>query len=168
MGGNYLRPNVKKAVNDRWELSKTEYFIPVIDGELAQLQFENPDKDIYVRIHDTGDFYDFAYTYAWVVIARHNPCVKFYAYTKMVSVFHKLKDEMPDNFTIVYSYGGTEDDLINPDTDKHARVFETVDDLNRAGYVDCSNDDLMIFQTDKVGLVYHGSRNWVNTGFSQP
>ena len=149
-------------------MSKTEYFISVISGEISALSYKHPDKDIYVRIHDTGDFYDVEYTRKWFKIAELNPSVKFYAYTKMVSVFHKLKDEMPDNFTIVYSYGGTEDALINPDTDKHARVFETVDDLNRAGYVDCSNDDLMIFQTDKVGLVYHGARNWVNTGFSQP
>ena len=97
---------------------------------------------------------------------RNNPTVEFYAYTKMVPIFNKLRanGEIPNNFTVIYSEGGIADKLINCTEDRHSRVFPSKDALISAGYDDASKDDTVAFtsSTGKIGLVYHGvkSRAW--------
>ena len=165
-GGRYGFPNVKNKLNERLTLAESDDFIHVIDDEIAYLKKKNADKQLYIRIHDTGDFFNESYTMKWLAIARMNPDVKFYAYTKMVTMFlaYESFGRIPDNFRVIFSYGGTEDKYI-PSDKPHARIFENVDKLNEAGYKDCSVNDLLIWTTDKVGLVYHGNKKWSNTDF---
>jgi hypothetical protein len=91
-----------------------------------------------------------------------NPKVKFYAYTKQVKMFKGL--ELPENFVVIFSYGGKQDALINPETDRHAAVFKSLSDLLAAGYVDSSKDDSIAHMSEnhRIGLVYHGgkSKQW--------
>lgn len=164
--GTYRFRNVREKNAARLALAESDQFVPVIDAEIKDVAAKNPDKDLFVRIHDSGDFYSMEYTKKWFTIMRSNPDVKFYAYTKMVKMFQNLAANggIPENFKLIMSYGGTQDNLIR-DTDTHAKVFENVDELVAAGYVDCSNDDLLVFTTDKVGLAYHGNKKWENTGF---
>lgn len=164
--GTYRFKNVREKNAKRLALAESDKFVPTINAEISEVVRKNPDKEIYVRIHDSGDFYSMDYVKKWFDIMRDNPTVKFYAYTKMVRLFQGLiaAGSVPENFKLIMSYGGTQDDLIKP-TDCHARVFKDVDELNRAGYTDCSDDDLLVFTTDKVGLVYHGNKNFENTGF---
>ena len=164
--GRYLFKNVKNKMSERYELTLTDNFIPVIDTEIKKLVVKNPTKTVYIRIHDTGDFYNSEYVEKWFKVMELNPTVKFYAYTKSIVLF-KVFETMPDNFKVIYSYGGIHDELINPDVDPNARVFGSLDELLKAGYVDCSDNDLLVFTTDKVGLVYHGSKKYENTGFNQ-
>ena len=59
-----------------------------------------------VRIHSSGDFYNFAYFQKWVEIAKALPHVKFFGYTKQASFVNWLVNNPIDNLKIVYSHGG--------------------------------------------------------------
>ncbi|HYE93484.1 MAG TPA: hypothetical protein VEA38_20795, partial [Terriglobales bacterium] len=118
-----------------------------------------PPRELVVRVHDSGDFFSADYLRAWFTIAMSLPEITFYAYTKM---FHRLRTLFawgtPDNFRIVQSVGGKDDDKIDV-TRPHARVFTSHDDRIRAGYADGTIDDSpAINGVIRIGLVYHGSR----------
>ena len=71
-----------------------------------------PDDAGIVRIHVGGDFFNEAYFMAWVEIAKLNPTVLFYAYTKSLRYWIRNADALPDNLVLTASYGGREDHLI--------------------------------------------------------
>ena len=147
--GNYKYPSVIKGLNNRYELSKTDYFAPKMN---ATIILERP---THVRIHDSGDFYSIAYLKKWVSIAKANTDVIFYAYTKSIKFFvNGLL--LPKNLKIIFSEGSKTDDLINVNKHRHARIFKSKELLKAAGYIDASNNDLnAITDNKKVGLVYH-------------
>ena len=153
--GNYRYPSVIKGLNNRYELSKTDDFIPKMN---ATIILERP---THVRIHDSGDFYSIAYLNKWVQIANDNKEVIFYAYTKSIPFFKGAKGgkptiKVPINLKIIFSEGSKRDILINNNTDRHARIFKSKELLNAAGYIDASNNDLKAITSNKrVGLVYH-------------
>ena len=153
--GNYRYPSVIKGLNNRYELSKTADFVPQMNATII-LQ-----RPTHVRIHDSGDFYSIDYLKKWVQIAKDNKDVIFYAYTKSIPFFKGAKEgkpivKVPNNLKIIFSEGSKRDILINNNKDRHARIFKTVEDLNAAGYINASNNDLKaITDNKKVGLVYH-------------
>jgi len=106
-----------------------------------------------IRIHDAGDFFSAEYLARWVRIALSRPHVLFYAYTKEISLL--LDTELPDNFRIIFSYGGTEDHLINRDTHRHADVFPTEQELDANGYFNQEDNDILaaIAPTTRIGIV---------------
>lgn len=108
----------------------------------------------WIRIHDAGDFFSDAYTLAWLRIARRTPGTTFYAYTKSISIFKRLVEPNPlANFLWVYSYGGTEDHLIDPATDRAADVFPDRESLDAAGYASQDASDLLaVLGPPKVGI----------------
>ena len=112
-------------------------------------------KATHIRIHDSGDFYSIKYLQKWVQIAEYNKEVIFYAYTKSIKFFvNGLL--LPDNMKIIFSEGSKTDELINPKTDRHARIFKNIDLLNASGYIDASENDLKaITDNKKVGLIFH-------------
>jgi len=147
--GNYKYPSVIKGLNNRYELSKTDDFVPKMN---ATIMLERP---THVRIHDSGDFYSIAYLKKWVTIANDNKEVIFYAYTKSIKFFiNGLK--LPKNLKIIFSEGSKIDNLIDVNKHRHARIFKSKELLQAAGYIDASNNDLKaITSNKKVGLVYH-------------
>ncbi len=153
--GNYRFPSVIKGLNKRYELSKTDDFIPMMN---ATILLERP---THVRIHDSGDFYSIKYLNKWIQIAKDNKNVIFYAYTKSIKFFKRTKKNnnnwlLPKNLKIIFSEGSKTDNLINTLKDRHARIFKDITALLSAGYVDASNNDLLaITDNKKVGLVYH-------------
>ena len=164
--GAYVWSNVSQAYEYRLKLSLQDDF-----PELVQLEL-NPKiktairqgKQLVIRIHDSGDFYNVQYLRKWLKVIQANPTVIFYAYTKMVPIFNRLKAEIPSNFKVIYSEGGIGDNLINCTEDRHSRVFTSEESLISAGYDDASKDDTVAFAsvTGKIGLIYHGvkSRSW--------
>lgn len=122
-----------------------------------------------VRVHDSGDFYSAEYLQVWLSIMKYHRNVKFYAYTKRVEMLksYARHEQLPKNFTVIYSYGGKEDHLIEPWHDRHCRVFENLKDLKAAGYKDASSDDTVALRYLKVGIVYHGQRSYENTNWGQ-
>lgn len=155
--GFYRMGNVARAYQERYELTRdSENFIDTICNEIERFKIER------VRIHDSGDFYSRKYMSDWFRIMRRNPSVQFYAYTKMVKMFKENQKCIPDNFTLIFSEGGKQDNLIRR-TDRHSRVFESKAALKRAGYADASkNDSVASGKNKKIGLIYHGhgSKKW--------
>jgi hypothetical protein len=161
--GAYLFSNVAQAFEKRLALTQSSQFVRIINEELKRRKVQR------LRIHDSGDFYDLNYTENWFKIIQSNPHIEFYAYTKMVSMFKNMKySEKPSNLTIIYSFGGTEDKKIDVNKDRHSRVFETLEQLQAAGYADASKDDSVALGVNpKIGLVYHGNKNYSNTNWSK-
>lgn len=115
-----------------------------------------------IRIHDSGDFYSWEYLASWFWIASHFPKVRFYAYTKMVTLVKTAysKNLVPDNFRLIQSLGGIADSRIDR-TLPHSRIFGTLVDLKAAGYADASERDTpAAFGTSPlIGLVIHGAKS---------
>lgn len=147
--GAYIWSNVKPAFEKRYELSKTDDFVPVM---LYEIQRKRPD---YVRVHDSGDYYSKTYLNKWLQIASLAPDTKFYSYTNSVQMF--LDIELPDNFDIIFSDSGKQVGLIDQKIHRHTRIFDSLDDLTKAGYVNASKKDLYATKwfsdNHRVGLI---------------
>lgn len=107
----------------------------------------------FLRIHDAGDYFSDPYLMAWLDIARATPDVTFYSYTKEVARFKRLVEpDPPRNWRWVYSYGGKEDDLIEPG-DRVADVFPTEEAIIAEGYhSNAASDLLAVLGPSPVGM----------------
>ena len=65
-----------------------------------------------VRIHSSGDCFNGEDLRAWFAVARLNPQLKFYCYSKSLHLFG-TNVSIPDNFFLTASMGGKRDDLIH-------------------------------------------------------
>ncbi len=150
--GYYIQfaKTVKPRLERDLQATKQDNFVELMSGEISRKR-----KIHYVRIHTEGDFYDQEYLDKWVQIAKQNPKVSFYCYTKSLhldwSGFNAL-----GNTKMIQSEGGLLDSDINY-KQPNAKIFNTEAELNRAEYTDCSASDLMAInpKTIKVGLIKH-------------
>ena len=114
-----------------------------------------------VRVHDSGDFYSYEYMMAWFQIAAAHPEVRFYAYTKMVSLVRLAYKNglVPSNFRLIQSLGGIADSKIDTAL-PHSRIFSSHEDLLAAGYADASESDAAAAfgESPLIGLVIHGAK----------
>jgi len=149
--GAYIWSNVQPAFEKRYQLSKTNDFVNIMNQEIAK---KRPD---YVRVHDSGDYYSKAYLDKWLAVAIHNPHVRFYSYTNCVEMLKNAN--LPDNYDIIFSDSGKQKHIIDEKKDRHTRIFHSHNELVSAGYTDASNIDLMATKwfnkTNKVGLIFH-------------
>jgi hypothetical protein len=152
--GMYRFGNVERALTKRYEASKEENFVQTITDELAKVK---KDKQTYVRIHDSGDFYSPAYFAKWVEIARLNPSVRFYAYTKSHSFIRGT--QLPENFDLIYSLGSKNDELIDVENERHSKIFYSAEEMQANGYSDASYLDILATKwhtpNHKIGLIIH-------------
>lgn len=151
--GTFMFSNVRKSHLEKLELVLNERnkWKSLILEELSKKKYINK----YIRIHDAGDFFSEDYAIDWLDIASLNPQVNFYSYTKEVSLFKiKLKDIIPSNFVLIYSYGGKEDNLIDKNLDRHSDVFYDYEQMIKDGYNDIDADDKLaaIHSNHRVGL----------------
>lgn len=163
MNGNYNRYSMKKKMESNLELTKSDDFVMIMDGELKRLQHEMPALKIYIRWNDAGDIYNVEYFHKLVDIAMHNPNVNFYSYTKSVSlVKNEIADGLiiPENYHIIFSWGGKEDHLIAED-DPQAKIFSTADDADMS-WSNAAHNDKVAYDNKKICLPYHGQRKWTH------
>lgn len=147
--GNVKRNHIEKL---RWVLDDMPGWKEAVNKELGKMKYTRK----FIRIHDAGDFFSREYAEAWIDIASSNGQCRFYAYTKEVDLFkNQLKDLIPRNFTLIYSFGGKQDHLIDKETDRHSDVFLSLDELLQAGYVPVQSDDTLActHPNNKIGLV---------------
>jgi protein gp88 len=150
--GRYIMPTVAAA--REYNLAMVRRSIPQF-VRLALADLANIRHRI-VRIHDSGDFFSQAYLDAWFSLARAFPAKRFYAYTKSL---HLDWSRCPENFQRIQSMGGLMDGAIDR-SQSHSRIFASVADRKRAGYVDGNeNDQPAIDGVRRIGLVYHGTRS---------
>ena len=159
--GAYRFSNVAIKHEANLQASLQSDFVTQVIAEL------NTIKPSLVRIHDSGDFYNEAYLLKWFAIAKNMPHIQFYAYTKMVLLVKKFNSLQPPNILFIFSYGGKQDAFINPLTDRHSFVFDSDAALRAHKYIDVSNDDTLALTNKKIGLVYHGNKNYTNTNWSK-
>jgi hypothetical protein len=110
-----------------------------------------------IRIHDSGDFYSREYLQKWITIANDNPNVNFYAYSKSLPYFKDIT--LPNNMDVIFSVGGYKDKTIDFSKDRHAQIFDNIEELHKAGYINASKIDYyatkFFSNNKKVGLIYH-------------
>tara|TARA_X000001382_G_scaffold128442_1_gene118148 strand:+ start:403 stop:1047 length:645 start_codon:yes stop_codon:yes gene_type:complete len=149
--GAYVWRNVKASYEMRYLLTKQpELFIEKMSTAILDR------KATHIRIHDSGDFYNYEYIKAWFKIINKFPKVKFYAYTKSKKLFDVVAGLVPKNLQLIYSLGSKFDNLIDQENDRHSKLFNSEEELISAGYVNASNNDLLaITKNKKVGLLKH-------------
>lgn len=156
--GTYNFSNVKAAHTKNLEL--------ILDNPIGwknrlkeELKTKRYQGGKSVRIHDSGDFFSDAYFELWLDIITDNPDVFFYAYTKEVAMVKRY--ELPKNFVIIFSMGGTQDHLVDKENDRHADVFPSLEALQEAGYTDQEASDLLAatLPTNKIGIVVNNIKH---------
>ena len=105
-----------------------------------------------VRIHDSGDFFSPEYLEGWRTLARHNPGVLFYAYTKEVALVKSVS--ALDNLMFCFSMGGRQDSIIDVTVDRHADVFPDLESISAAGYYSQHGSDLLsvLAPSHRIGI----------------
>ena len=81
-----------------------------------------PDDAGVIRIHVSGDFFNYEYFMAWLIVASRRPDILFYAYTKSMPYYTRSREYMPANLRITASRGGKRDDMIDSFNLKEAVV----------------------------------------------
>ena len=148
--GAYIWSPAQNKHNQNYLDTKKDNFINVVQDEISRKR-----KITHIRVHSSGDYYSPAYLNKWVTIARNNPNITYYSYTKSVKMIKNLENK-PENLEIIFSEGGKQDHLIDYENDRHAKIFNNQADLLQAGYIDASGDDLKALTPNKkVGLIFH-------------
>lgn len=93
-----------------------------------------------VRIHSSGDFFNQGYFDMWLELARDNPGINFWAYTKSLDYWVERIDAIPDNLILTASYGGRRDELIERFNLKNVKVYRRESDVPPDRPID-RNDD---------------------------
>lgn len=152
--GFYNFSKVSDAYERRLAFTRSRDFVSVMAHEIERKKLRA------MRWNDSGDFYSLAYLQKAFRVMRQTPDVRHYAYTKQVELLKSVKNEWPENFTVIYSLGGKQDSLIDLKLDRHAKVFNDRRELTLSGYADASSDDSVAWRSknNRIGLVYHGQR----------
>ena len=150
--GAYIWSNVFPAFEKRLQISMQDNFVDLMVAEIKKKNVE------YVRVHDSGDYYDKRYLAKWFKIAELLPNVRFYSYTNEIGMIKNSKD-IPKNYDFIFSGSGKQRDLIDKKVDRHSKIFDSLKSLKKDKYTNCSNYDLYATRwyndTKKVGLIYH-------------
>ena len=106
-GGYVMFPNSSmssaRALN--FLLNHTDDYMKMLSNELSQIRklAEKRDYQVYVRWHDAGDFFSKKYLHKAYEVARKNPDIEFYAYTKYAGAIND--PNQPNNWEIQFSQG---------------------------------------------------------------
>lgn len=144
--GMFVMPGVLRAHqrNLQYVMDEPDAWQAQMTKELQLPRFRPTDgRPAHVRLHDSGDWWSDNYLSRWIEIARNTPDVVFYSYSKEVDRLKRIAEpDAPSNFIWRYSYGGLQDELIEPH-DLHADVFPDEESLAAAGYTSQTPSDLL-------------------------
>lgn len=119
-------------------------------------------KDLGIcRIHVAGDFFRQKYFNAWIIVAKANPDKLFYAYTKSLVYWLRMRDEIPSNLVLTASRGGSRDDLIIPHGLREAVVVFSEKEADEK-FLGIDEDDshaaVPEWREDSFALLIHGTQ----------
>lgn len=125
--------------------------------DMAELLSKSMPKDAtIIRLHVGGDFYSKEYMKAWFILAKQNPNIIFYAYTKSISYWVELKNEIPSNFKMNASIGSSQDELTYKHNLKRVEVVYSEQEAKDKG-MEIDHDDTHAFLKDEsFALLIHG------------
>ena len=113
------------------------------------------------RLHVGGDFFNPAYFYAWLNVARNHSDRLFYAYTKSLSYWMKHRSEIPNNLVLTASYGGRLDNLISTYGFRYSKVVYSEPQAEMLG-IEIDHDDSHAADPQKrdqsFALLIHGTQ----------
>lgn len=101
------------------ELKKVSRSLP---KTVRLIQQSIPGATRWLRIHIAGDFFSQLYFDSWVVVAKRNPDVLFYAYTKSIPYWLRRLHKIPSNLILTASLGGRHDNLVKVNNLRYAKV----------------------------------------------
>lgn len=101
-------PDVRRARLDNLKFTRRADFVDMVCNAIYEITHTKRGKtrrpfigkQIVFRVHESGDFYSVAYMRAWFEIARRNPEITFFAYTKSFDILAACMDEIPANFIV--------------------------------------------------------------------
>lgn len=162
--GPYLYPGPKNHALENYRISRSAEFIDMMVAEIQDLieKGKRQHKKVYVRLHDSGDWYDDSYINKWKELISCFGGVQFYCYTKSHVRLAKLGMDKLENLTIIPSKGGKDDAKIKGPCAFVVPVGTTTLPPNcEFGDMD---DDLHSVDCIKAGksvaLVAHGARKF--------
>lgn len=82
-----------------------------------------------IRIHSSGDFFNQSYFDMWLKLAKENPSVEMWAYTKSLNYWINRINDIPSNLILTASYGGKTDDLIEKFNLKNVKVYAEIEEV---------------------------------------
>jgi len=125
------------------------------ESKMADVIMESlPASAQIVRIHTSGDFFNKAYFQAWIRVAYLRQDIVIYGYTKQAQYLENAT--VPDNFRIVVSEGGKNNDSAK----NHRRVFVVYNENHTMPvYTDVKSElHVMSNQAGNFGLLIHGTQ----------
>jgi len=146
-------PNVRQSRWNNFELIKS---CKTIGKMVALIQSSIPNNTTYIRCHVSGDFYNEMYFRAWLLVAKNNPAIIIYGYTKQIHFLVKYKKQLPSNFRFTASYGGKYDVLIKKHKLVSAKVVYSVNEADAAGLEIDHDDSKAIEHKRPFALLLHG------------
>ena len=111
-----------------------------------------------LRYNTSGDFFCKEYMEAAILAAKKHPNIIFYAYTKNIKDWLKLRDNSPPNFRITASIGGKYDDLISQNNLISARVVKTLKEAKKHKLPIDQDDTHAYHNKESFALLIHGSQ----------
>ena len=149
---------IKKTLNAKNGFYK---LYELINASIQKHITKNIDK---VRIHSSGDFFNGEYLRAWLAVAKLNPQLKFYCYSKSLHLFG-TNVGLPDNFYLTASMGGKMDILIHKGYFKRWAIVvnseaeaikKGIEHIGKPYKID--KDDSSCFKPDPFALLIHGTQ----------
>ncbi len=126
-------------------------------AEAIQASLPNPKKKI-IRLHVAGDFFNQTYFDAWLLVAKNNPGLLFYAYTKSLPFWISRLGQIPSNLKLTASKGGRFDHLIPQYGLKFSQVVTSTDEAMMMG-LPIDHDDSNAYSHDKnFTILVHGTQ----------
>jgi len=148
-------PTVRRQREHNTNLLKGKTF----DEMVETINNSLPIHAKYIRVHIGGDFFNQTYFDAWMEIARRNPSIVFYSYTKSLSFWVARLDKIPSNYRLTASKGGRQDELIEKHDLRFAEVVFSESEANIRGLT-IDHDDSHAYSEDpkSFALLIHGSQ----------
>jgi len=157
-----LYTNTYKARKHNFDLLRklktVDAMADLIDASLPKPKSKRGKALDCVRIHVSGDFFNQRYFDAWCEVARRNPDVAFYAYTKSLRYWVARLDSIPANLALTASEGGTQDELITEYNLKYAKVVFSEQEAAELGLPIDHDDSHAKYGEASFALLIHGTQ----------
>lgn len=128
------------------------------DGMIQLILSSIPKETKIIRIHSSGDFFSRKYFQAWVKVAEIRTDIQFFGYTKVLPYVDAPK---PDNFRLVYSFGGKMDSKLKLQPAAYV-VKDIAEAISRSLHLACIDnpaDDFNLIMSGRTfALHLHGTQ----------
>jgi hypothetical protein len=150
-------PSLRRATDHNLRLLReaktTEGMADLISFSLPGFYFDK------IRIHQDGDFFSLDYMRAWIKVAESMPTRLFYAYTKSLQFWMKLREEIPVNMVLTASMDGRWDKVAEKEKLRHCVVVFHPDEAEKMGIqIDHDDSYAMDAACQKFALLIHGTQ----------